>query len=359
MVLMNTNILFKAFLITCIQLVIQSTPRAQFVTVASNSESTNKIYNRPSSLGIIGDTSDVKTRTTAGIALIGGGKDVDEAFKWLIKKSGGGNVVILRATGTNAYNNYIFNLDKISSVETLKIDSRELANNDTVIRIIRNAEMLFISGGDQSNYMKYWRGTRTADAINYLINKKKIPVGGTSAGCAILGQMYYSGEGASATSAEVLANPYHKNVTVYKNDFLKARNLKNVITDQHYVARSRQGRHVVFLSRIITDWNIYAKGIAADERTAVCIDAKGNATVIGTSKAYFIKSMRNRKPEVCEKGKPLQWAAHNKALLVYEIIGTPQGNGKFSVRNFKSRKASGGKWFWWWVDTGTFQQSAM
>ena len=302
---------------------------------------------------------DVITSTKAGIVLMGGGKDVDAAFKWMIEKSGGGNVVIIRASGTDAYNKYVFNLGKVSSVETLKIDSRELANNDSVIRIIRNAEMLWIAGGDQSNYMKFWRATKTDEAINYLINKKKVPVGGTSAGCAILGQIYYSGESGSAVSKDVLLDPYDKNVTLYKNDFLKVSYLENVITDQHYVTRSRQGRHVVFLSRIISDWNIYAKGIAADERTAVCLDGKGNAVVIGTSKAYFIAPYHNKAPEIIEAGKPLQWAAGNKALRVYEIEGTPGGNGKFNVRNFKPRKAKGGKWFWWWVENGTLKQSIM
>ena len=327
--------------------------------IAQSNDRNNLSYRsqRPSSLGIICDTADVITVTKPGVVLMGGGKDVDGAFKCMIEKSGGGNVVVIRASGTNAYNNYIYDLGKVSSVETLKIDSRELANNDTIARMIRNAEMLWIAGGDQSNYMRYWRGTKTADAINYLINKKKVPVGGTSAGCAILGQMYYSGEGGSAVSTEVLADPYHKNVTLYKHDFLKVPYLKNVITDQHYVARSRQGRHIVFLSRIITDWGIRARGIAADERTAVCIDGKGNATVIGTSKAYFINPYHNKKPEVAEAGKPLHWAAGNKALKVYEIVGTPEGNGKFNVRKFKPGKASGGKWYWWWVENGTFKQS--
>lgn len=355
-----TNILYKALVITCVCCLTHSALIAQANgNVKTPIDSTNKIFKRPSSLGIIGDTTDIKTSASAGIVLMGGGKDVDAAFKWMIEKSGGGNVVIIRASGTNAYNNYVFNLGKVSSVETLKIDSRELANNDTVIRIIRNAEMLFIAGGDQSNYMKFWKETKTADAINYLINKKKVPVGGTSAGCAILGQIYYSGETGSAVSKDLLANPFDKNVTLYKNDFLKASYLKNVITDQHYITRSRQGRHVVFLSRIITDWNIFANGIAADERTAVCIDGKGKATVIGASKAYFIKTFRHRKPEVCEAGDSLQWLAGNKALGVYEIEGTPEGNGSFNVKNFKLRKASGGKAFWWWVEKGTLKQSIM
>jgi cyanophycinase len=307
--------------------------------------------NRPASLGIIGDTTDVKTDVTPGIVLMGGGGDVDAAIKWMIERSGGGNVIII-ASGTDAYNSYMYKLGRVASVETLKIDNRKLAENEEVARIIRNAEMLFIAGGDQSVYMKSWKGTKTNDAINYLLQIKKVPVGGTSAGCAILGSIYYSGEGSSAVSKEVLMNPFHKNVTVYQNDFLKAPFLHNVITDQHYVARNRQGRHVVFMSRIINDWNIHPKGIAVDERTAVCIDEKGMAKVFGKSKAYFIHTKRSKSPEKTEMGEPLQWKKNNKALKVYEIQGTESGNGKFYLKKFKPKKGASYNKQWWWVENG-------
>jgi len=314
------------------------------------------IPHRPASMGIIGDTANVKTTVKGGTAMIGGGKDVDNAFKWLIDRSGGGDVVVIRASGTDAYNPYIFALGNVNSVETLKIDSRELANNDTVANIIRNAEMLFIAGGDQSNYMRYWRGTKTLKAINYLLNVKHAPVGGTSAGCAILGGFYYSGEDGSITADEALTDPYNLLVKVYNNDFLQAPYLKNVITDQHYITRNRQGRHVTFLSRIIKNWSIYANGIAADERTAVCMDANGQATIIGTSKAYFLLTDGNKPPETCEPNKPLTWNNRGKAIKVYEIQGTPDGNGSFDIAYFKQGKATGGKWYWWWVDNGKLNQ---
>ncbi len=311
-----------------------------------------KIAGRPASIGIIGDTADVKTPVKAGVALIGGGTDIDAAFKWLLKRSGGGDVVVLRATGTDAYNEYIDKLGTSNSVETLLIDSRTVANNDSVARIIRNAELLFIAGGDQSNYMRYWRNTKTNDAINYLLRTKKVPVGGTSAGCAILGSMYYSGEGGSVTAEQALANPYDALIKVYTNDFLQAPYLDNVITDQHYLARHREGRHVAFMARIIQDKKLYPKGIAPDESTAVCIDEKGNATVVGNSKAYFIATDKKKGPEQVVFGSPLQWMAGQQALKVYEIQGTEEGNGSFNVANFTSPQAQGGTWYWWWVENG-------
>lgn len=318
-----------------------------------------KVPRRPASIGIIGDTTNVNTLTKGGSVLMGGGTDVDEAFKWMIKRSGGGDVVILRASGTDAYNPYIDSLGKVNSVETLKIDSRALADNDTVAYIIRNAEMLFISGGDQSNYMKYWRGTKTLAAINYLLNVKHVPVGGTSAGCAIMGGFYYSGENGSITGKEALANPYDTLVKVYNNDLLQAPFLRRVITDQHYLTRNRQGRHVIFLSRIIKDKGTFAYGIAADEETAVCINEKGKATVIGKSKAYFLIADSKRPPEVCEPNKPLTWDRNQKAIKVYEVQASEKGNGSFDVAGFDPTKATGGKWFWWWVDKGELKQGEL
>lgn len=313
---------------------------------------------RPASVGIIGDTADVVTTTRGGTALVGGGGNVRGAFQWMIDRSGGGDVVVLRATGDDGYNRDIDSVGKVNSVETLVIDSRELADNDTVAAIIRNAEMLFISGGDQSNYYKYWKNTKTSEAINYLMNVKHVPVGGTSAGCASLSGFFYSGE-ISGVSDVVLKDPYDTSVTVHNNDFLQVPFLSKVLTDQHYLTRSRAGRHVTFMSRIITDWHTFPKGIAPDERTAVCIDDRGEATVIGVSKAYFILTDARKAPERVVKGHPLEWKQGQQALKVYEIQGSATGNGHFSVKDFDGDKASGGKWYWWWVADGVLKQQAM
>ncbi len=334
-------------------------PKKGAITRIDATTGTLNLSRRPASLGIVGDATNVNKSVDGGIVLMGGGTDVREAFKWMIERSGGGDVVIIRASGTNAYNSFVNGLDKVNSVETLKIDSRELANNDTVANIIRDAEMLFIAGGDQSNYMKYWKGTKTQDAINYLLNEKKAPVGGTSAGCAILGGFYYSGENGSATAAEALQNPYTNKVTLYNNDFLKAPNLQMVITDQHYLARNREGRSLVFLGRIFKDWNTAARAIAVDERTAVCIDKKGQATVFGDdvatrpySYAYFIKTDPDKAPEQLEENKTTIWNKNNKALAVYEIQASANGGGYFNVSSFNTAEAKGGKLYWWWTDNG-------
>lgn len=313
---------------------------------------------RPASIGITGDTADIQTSTRPGLVLMGGGTDVSEAFRWMIDRSGGGDVVIIRASGTDAYNSYINGLGQVNSVETLRIDSRLLANDEKVAAIIRNAEMLFIAGGDQSNYVNHWKGTKTEDAINYLLKEKKVPVGGTSAGCAILGSSYFTGENGGVTSAEALVDPFHPKVTIGHDDFLDAPFLRNLITDQHYLARSREGRHVAFIGRVQQSTAAAIRGIAADERTAVCIDENGIAKVIGASKAYFIQTDLGKLPEKMEAGEKLDWNRDGQALAVYEIAGSVSGNGAFDVRNFLSPAQEGGAWYWWWVEGGILNKQA-
>ncbi len=76
-----------------------------------------------------------------------------------------------------------------------------------MIEKIRNAEAIFIGGGDQSNYIRYWKDTPVEDAINF-VAAKPAPIGGTSAGMAVLGEYVYSAEGQeSLTSPAALADP--------------------------------------------------------------------------------------------------------------------------------------------------------
>src|SRR5262244_3165801 len=108
----------------------------------------------------VGNASDVSTATTAGTVLMGGGTDVDAAFEWMCQRSGNGDFLVIRATGTDAYNPYVQQLCPAeNSVATLIIPNRTAASDAFVISTIQNAEALWIAGGDQSNYINFWKGT--------------------------------------------------------------------------------------------------------------------------------------------------------------------------------------------------------
>jgi hypothetical protein len=53
----------------------------------------------------VGECSTSSTSTvTPGTILMGGGTDTDQAYTHLIKWSGNGDVLVIRASGTDAYN---------------------------------------------------------------------------------------------------------------------------------------------------------------------------------------------------------------------------------------------------------------
>src|SRR4029450_3815751 len=105
------------------------------------------------SYSVVGNPADVVTATSGLLVLQGGGTDVDENFVRMGARSGGGDFVVIRASGTDAYNPYIYGLCSCDSVETIIFKNRNAAFDPFVIARIRNAEALWIAGGDQSDYV--------------------------------------------------------------------------------------------------------------------------------------------------------------------------------------------------------------
>ena len=260
----------------------------------------------------VGHPNDIATQPQQGAALMGGGDDQDPAFRWLCERAHGGDFLILTATGEDDYNPYINKLCKVNSVATLAIPDRYAAMDPFVADAIRHAEAIFITGGDQSNYVKFWEGTPVQAAINDRL-RERVPIGGTSAGLAVLGEFVFTAMNDTALSKETLADPYNKQVTLGRG-FLDVPYMQGVLTDQHFVKRDRLGRSVGFLARILHDGMAGSiREIAVDERNAVLVDEHGDATLIGKGAAYFLRPME--KPEVCQPGKPLTF----RNIEVYKI----------------------------------------
>ena len=264
---------------------------------------------------LTGNPADVIRPTSGLLVLQGGGDDVDENYIQMGAKGGGGDFVVLRASGDDEYQAYIHGLCNCDSVETLIVDSRAAAFDPYVVETVRNAEALFIAGGDQGNYVRYWKGTPLEDAINF-VAAKPAPVGGTSAGMAILGEFAYSAmTPESLTSATALANPYAADLTL-ERDFLVLPRMTGIVTDQHLQERDRIGRTVALMARLLQDgWTTDARAIAADRETAVHIDpATGVVQVFATKDhptpyAYFMSA--DRLPERCKPGEPLTFSQVN------------------------------------------------
>lgn len=241
----------------------------------------------------VGNTADAQPSQTLspGLVLMGGGTDVDAAFQWMCERAGGGDFLVIRTTGTDAYNPYIQQLcPQMDSVETIIITSVTGANSTYVSTQIQNAEALWIAGGDQSTYVELWRGTAVQTGVNFLLNSKLAPVGGTSAGLAVLSQFIYTGALGSVTSSQALANPFHRYVTLDRDLFQSSLGVDKLY-DSHFVTRDRMGRSLVFLARLVNNgWATQPRGIGIDERTALLVLPGGAATMVGTGAAYFLQA---------------------------------------------------------------------
>jgi cyanophycinase-like exopeptidase len=312
-----------------------------------------------------GDAVDAITQPAGGVCLMGGATEDDNAMTWFLEQANGGDILVIRASGSDGYNDYFFtDLGvTVNSVETIVFNDGSAADEPYVQQKILNAEAIWMAGGDQWNYISYWRDTPIDSLINLGISERNIVIGGTSAGMAVLGEVYFTAENGTVTSAAALNNPYAANVTIDSADFLNVPFMDAVITDTHYDNPDRRGRHFVFIAKQMVDFGYpFPKGIACEEYVAVCVDTFGIARVYGgyptyDEQAYFIQVNcelydNGLYPETCVASTPLTWKeTGNNALMVYKVNGTATGSNYLDLTDWQT--GSGGTWQFWGVDNGT------
>ena len=226
---------------------------------------------------------------------MGGSTDQDPAFRFMAQRADGGDFLVLRASGDGDYNEYIDGLGKLDSVETLVLHDQADASDAFVLDKVRGADAIFFAGGDQSKYME-WGGTPLGAELNAAV-ARGVPIGGTSAGLAILGETVFSARVDGVTAAEALADPFHPAVTL-EPSFLDVPHMEGIITDTHFSQRERMGRLATFMAR-----EYPVKGLGVDEKTAVLMDPSGHGVVVGENAAYFVTP--TAPAERCEPGQPL------------------------------------------------------
>jgi len=285
--------------------------------------------------------SDKKTITTIpGVVLMGGGTDTTEAFEWQIKNANGGDFVVLRASGDDAYNQWILDISvglkaKLNSVTTILFRNKKASAETEVLSLLKNAEAIFFAGGDQSQYIDYWVGTEVQTICQQKVTN--VTIGGTSAGLAVLGNWVYSASVGSIESDKALTNPYDKTITIVPA-FLKFPYLSSIITDTHFVTRDRMGRMLTFIARILADDNTSlstVRGVGVDERTALLLETgTGDVTAVGVGTAYVCTAAHDAK--VCKSGTPLTFQDVSCTRL------SASSQDKYSFKTFKAGTSNKG-----------------
>jgi cyanophycinase len=152
-----------------------------------------------------------------------------------------------------------------ADARSLEFKRREDAGNREWIDYLREATGVFLTGGNQLRISTILGGTDVARVIR-TANAEGVPVGGTSAGAAILSEhMIAFGKSGATPRAGMVSLAPGFGLT------------NRVVIDQHFRQRDRIGRLLAALA-----YNPFAVGVGLDEDTAAFIDGDDTIEVIGS-----------------------------------------------------------------------------
>ena len=250
------------------------------------------------------------TQQKGNLFIIGGGSRSVELLEALVK------------TADLAPDDYIVILPMSSGVpvESVEVISKELSgqsknaiadfnftrtqakDHQTWIDSVRNAKLIYITGGDQNRFMEVVRGTRLYDALHEAYNKGAT-IAGTSAGAAVMSRIMITGEEKDKKNSgkEIKSDNI---VTSEGMGFITT-----AIIDQHFIWRSRYNR----LLSVLGD-HPDKMVIGIDEGTAIVVKGK-KASVVGESQVVVVSSPKKLKKSAAGK------ISFKKARLALLISG--------------------------------------
>ena len=215
--------------------------------------------------------SNIQVTPSGGICLMGGAAEDDNGMRWFLNRANGGDIVVLRTSGSDGYNDYMYQDLGVTINSVNSIVFEEASEHPDIITLINNAEGIWFAGGDQGTYIDYWRDTAIQQAIKNAIDRGAV-LGGTSAGMAIFGDCVWTG-------------------LVLTDDFLDIDLFDGVIFDTHFSERDREDRLKDFISQ-----SSCTIGVGADENTAITFENDGSFNIYAYTsdkKVFFIDEDEN------------------------------------------------------------------
>jgi cyanophycinase len=229
--------------------------------------------------------------------IIGGGSRPDAMVDRIIEESGirqGGYGVILPMSSeydSAAYwANEQFIVKGILNIHGVNFRKNETLRADK-LDSVRNAKLIYITGGDQNRFMDIVRGTEIEQAIHTAFSRGSL-IGGTSAGAAVMSKVMITGnELRHPEYASTFRNIEPENIETREGLGL----ITTAIIDQHFVRRSRFNR---LISAVIEFPAL--TGIGIDEATAILVKGS-DIEVVGDSQVIVIQNPSRAK--VIRNGK--------------------------------------------------------
>ena len=225
--------------------------------------------------GLIGSGGDALVTPTRVLVLMGGGAEDDLASRHFVESAGGGDIVILRASGSlTSYPSYftatLAPQPFPETVVTLLTVIPQEGADPAVLCWINRAEAVWLAGGDQWDYLGLWP-PELHTALSK-VSERAGAVGGTSAGAVALGSATFDAQFGTVTSEAALENPLAATVSISYPTFGQPE-LSGVLVDSHFRQRSREGRILAFLARFMWEKDRSSVvGIGLDEGVAVILE---------------------------------------------------------------------------------------
>ena len=183
-----------------------------------------------------------------------------------------------------------FSDNGISSVTAFNFQMGETPSTSH-LDSIRNAKLIFISGGSQIRFMDVVAGTAIERAIWDCYHNGGT-IAGTSAGAAVMSEKMITGDQVLYPEADGGFRVIEKGNTKLSNGLGL---VKNAIIDQHFVQRSRYNRLITLAIE-----NPSLKCIGIDESTAILVSGN-KVKVIGQSQVLVFDGSKGKKREMGEK----------------------------------------------------------
>jgi len=232
------------------------------------------------------ESEDIVNQPKGKLFIIGGGKRPPEMIQELIHIAGvdsAGYIVILPMSSsipdTAAFygikqfvdqgieNVLAFNFQTIEDMTKPRIDS------------LKNASLIYITGGDQNRFMEIVSNSPVYNAIHEAYKNGSV-IAGTSAGAAVMSKKMITGN-------EHKYPEYTGNFRTIEAENIEISEglglLENAIIDQHFVWRMRMNR---LISAVLE--NSEEVGIGIDESTAILVEGN-KATVYGNYQVVLLR----------------------------------------------------------------------
>jgi cyanophycinase len=228
---------------------------------------------------------------------------IDDGILFHVVEEAGGidaNIVVIPTASSipvEVGENYLeaFTTLGCKNISVLDIRSKDDSEKENSIRLIKEANCVMFTGGDQSKITNKIGGTTIHDIlVDRYKNEEGFVIAGTSAGAMVMASEMISG--GSASEAFIKGA-----VSMYKGLNL----IPELIIDTHFIKRGRFGRQSEAVAK---HPNLIGFGLAED--TGMIIKNGNDCTVIGSGMVIVFdgSKLTHNNEKILEEGTPMTMA---------------------------------------------------